>query len=80
MVVDAAIGGGRGLLDVVFGAAPASTPCGSAVETGPVALVTLSVAGSATDVERSARVPATVAAEVEAALELVGSGVSSSPV
>ena len=64
VVTDDVTGGGRGVLDVVSGAAPVPTPCGSAVETVPVALVTVSVAGSATDVERRARA-------TEAALELV---------
>ncbi len=43
------------MLAVVSGAAPASTPCGRAVETVPVALVTVSVAGKAAEVERRAR-------------------------
>ncbi len=74
VVTDAVIGGGRDVLDVVSGAAPASTPCGSAVETVPVALVTVSVAGSATGVERRARVAAVVAVEFETTLELVVAG------
>ena len=64
VVTDAGIGGGTGVLAVVSGAGPAVTPCGSAVETVPVALVTVSVAGNDTDVERRARA-------TEAALELV---------
>ncbi len=43
------------MLDVVSGVTPVFTPCGSAVEIVPVAPVTVSVAGSATDVERRAR-------------------------
>ena len=49
------IGGGRGVLDVVSGATSTSTPCGSAVETVPVALVTVSGADTAVKVERRAR-------------------------
>ncbi len=61
------IGGGRGVLDVVSGATPVSPPCGSAVDTVPVALVTISGADTAAKVER--RVRAT-----DAALELVVAG------
>ncbi len=40
---------------MVSGRAPASTLCGSAVETVPVALVIISVAGTVAVVERRAR-------------------------
>ena len=74
VATDAGIGVGTGVLAVVSGAGPAVTPCGSAVETVPVALVTVSVAGSATDVERRARALAAVIAEVDAVLEPVVAG------
>ena len=43
------------MLEVVSGAAPVSTPCGRGVETVPVALVIISVAGTAAVEERRAR-------------------------
>ncbi len=52
------------MLAVVSGTAPITGPWGSAVEVVSVALVTVSVAGSATDVEHRART-------TEVALELV---------
>ena len=75
VVIDTVIGGGRGVLDVVSGAAPVSKSCGSAVDTVPVALVTVSGVGSATDAERRARTPEAVAVEVKTAFELVVVGV-----
>ena len=56
------------MLAVVSGTAPITVPWGSAVEVVYVALVTVSVAGSATDVERRARALEAVAVEVETAL------------
>ena len=75
VVIDTVIGGGRGVLDVVSGAAPVSKSCGSAVDTVPVALVTVSEVDSATDAERRARAPEAVAVEVKTAFELVVVGV-----
>ncbi len=64
VAADVVIGGGTGVLDVVSGVTPVSTPCGSALETVPVALVTVSGADTGAKVERRARA-------VQPALELV---------
>ena len=66
-VTDAGNGVGRGVLEVVSGIVPVTMPCGSAVETVPVALVIISVAGMDTEVQRRARVS-------ELTLELVALG------
>ena len=66
-VTDAGNGVGRDVLDVVSCTVPVTTPSGSAVETVPVALVIVSVAGMDTEVERRARVS-------ELTLELVALG------